>query len=170
MPQKQLPILRSALLTFLLILAPASLSLAQRGRTAPAAQSKTSLHLRWPAQPGVLRYRLQLAHDEEFNDIVFDRAVFGTEYLVTDLSPGKYYWRFAPAAQETGTYSKPRLVEITGRSGTDTAEYSVPPVVRPAPTPSLATPLTDTGWRTTTGPVALPLMAHLRSASHFDIV
>jgi outer membrane protein assembly factor BamB len=117
----------------------------------------------------VLRYRLQLALDEEFKDIVFDRAVFGTEYVVTELNPGKYYWRFAPAVKETGTYSKPRLVEITGKPGTDTGEYTTT-TARPTPTPSSIAPVTDAGWRTTTGPVTQPLMAHLRSASSFDIV
>src|SRR5436305_7628819 len=167
MPQKQFLRLRSSLLTLLLILVPVSLSFAQR--TAPGAQSKTSLHLVWPGQPGVLRYRLQLALDEEFKDIVFDRAVFGTEYVVTELGPGKYYWRFAPAVKETGTYSKPRLVEITGKPETDTGEYTTT-TARPTPTPSSIAPVTDAGWRTTTGPVTQPLMAHLRSASSFDIV
>lgn len=168
MPQKQLLILRSALLTLLLVLALASPSLAQR--TARPTQSKTSLHLQWPGQQGVLRYRLQLAIDEEFKDIVFDRAVFGTEYLVTDLGPGKYYWRFAPAVKETGTYSKPRLVEITEKPGNDTGDYTTIAQPTPTPTPVSIAPANDTGWRTTTGPVAQPLIAHLRSVSSFDIV
>src|SRR4051812_32574431 len=114
MPQKLFLTPRFALLTFLLIFATAApLSLAQtttaRAKATDSQQVKTALHLVWPGQPGVLRYRLQLALDEEFKDIVFARAVFGTEYVVTDLNPEKYYWRFAPAVKETGTYSKPRL-------------------------------------------------------------
>jgi len=171
MPQKLFLTLRFALLTVLLILATASISLAQtttaRAKATDSQQVKTSLHLVWPSQPGVLRYRLQLALDEGFNNIVFDRAVFGTEYVVTDLNPGKYYWRFAPAVKETGTYSKPRLVEITGTPGTDTGEYTP---VQPTPRPTPTATANDTGWRTTTGAVMQPLMAHLRSTTGFDIV
>lgn len=171
MPQKIFSTLRYTLLTLLLILATASLSLAQtttaRARAATSQQVKTSLHLVWPGQPGVLRYRLQLALDEEFKNIVFDRAVFGTEYVVTDLNPGKYYWRFAPAVKETGTYSNPRLVEITGTPGNDVGEYTA---AQPTPTPAATVSVNDTGWSTTTGAVTQPLMAHLRSTTSFDIV
>src|SRR5205085_8275134 len=167
MMQKQLLILRSVLLIILLAVAP--LMFAQSGRqptqnkTQPT-QSKTSLHLVWPSQQGVLRYRLQVARDEEFKDIVFDRAVFGTEYLITELSPGHYYWRVAPAVKETGTFTKPRLVVITEQAGSDRGTE-----VKATPTPA-PTAVIDTGWRTTTGPVSLPLIAHLRSASSNDLV
>jgi len=152
--------LRYIFFVILFALAPVSVTLAQN-KARPAAQASTSLHLVWPAQKGVLRYRLQLAHDEQFKDIVFDRAVFGTEYLVSDLSPGRYYWHVAPAVKETGAYTKPRLIEITGETKSDAAED-----VR---TPALI-PLSNTGWRTATGPIAQPLAAHLRSATSFDLV
>src|ERR1043165_5245440 len=170
MPQKLFSTFRLALLTIFLILATAFHSLAQttgRAQAATSRQVKTSLHLVWPGQPGVLRYRLQLALDGEFNNIVFDRAVFGTEYVVTELNPGKYYWRFAPAVKETGTYSKPRLVMITGTPGTDTGEYTV---AQPTPKPTPKVTANDIGWRTTTGAVTQPLMAHLRSTTSFDII
>jgi outer membrane protein assembly factor BamB len=147
---------------FLIIiaLAPASVTVAQN-KTRASAQASTSLHLVWPAQKGVLRYRLQLARDEQFKDIVFDRAVFGTEYLVSDLAPGSYYWHVAPAVKETGAYTKPRLIEITGETKLDAVEE--------VKTPALL-PLSNTGWRTATGPIAQPLAAHLRSATSFDLV
>lgn len=152
--------LRSIFLVTLLALAPAHLTLAQN-KARQAAKVSTSLHLVWPAQQGVLRYRLQLAHDEQFKDIVFDRAVFGTEYLVSDLAPGRYYWRVAPAVKETGAYTKPRLIEITGEAKSDAVED--------VKTPALL-PLSNTGWRTATGPIAQPLTARLRSATSFDLV
>jgi outer membrane protein assembly factor BamB len=152
--------LRSIFFVILLALAPASVTLAQN-KARQAAQVKTSLHLVWPGQKGVLRYRLQLAHDEQFKDIVFDRAVFGTEYLVSDLAPGRYYWHVAPAVKETGAYTKPRLIEITGETKSDAVED--------VKTPALVT-LSNTGWRTATGPIAQPLVAHLRSATGFDLV
>jgi outer membrane protein assembly factor BamB len=165
MPQKYSP-LRFFLLTLILAAASSAAQVCAQGTTAaPPAQTKTSLHLRWPAQEGVLRYRLQLARDEGFQDIVFDRAVFGTEYVVTELGPGKYFWRFAPAVKETGTFSPPRPIEITADAATNLGSGPTA-----GPTPATLTPAANTGWRTTTGSVARPLVAHLRSASSSDVV
>ena len=164
MPQKYSPP-RFLLLT--LILAAASFVAAdvraQGG--ASAQQTKTSLHLRWPAQEGVLRYRLQLARDEQFQDIVFDRAVFGTEYVVTELGPGKYFWRYAPAVKETGTFTTPRPIEITEDAATNLGSGPTP-----TQTPNTLVAAANSGWRTTTGSVARPLVAHLRSGSSSDVV
>ena len=165
MSQKQSLTLRFVLLVSLLVVAPSTF--AQSGRQATQnktqpTQSKTSLHLVWPGQQGVLRYRLQVARDVEFRDIVFDRAVFGTEYLVTELAPGSYYWRVAPAVKETGTFTPPRLVVITEQPISDAGTQ-----IKSTPSP---TAVIDTGWRTTTGPVTLPLIAHLRSTSSNDLV
>ncbi|MDT4898659.1 MAG: outer membrane protein assembly factor BamB [Acidobacteriota bacterium] len=151
--------LRFILLILVFALASPPHLLAQSNK--PTAQVKTSLHLRWPGQQGVLRYRLQLAHDEQFQDIVFDRAVFGTEYVVTELGAGRYFWRVAPAVKETGTFSAPRPVEIVEDARTD------PGAVVTA-TPIL--PTGNAGWRTTTGSITRPLVAHLRSATSFDLV
>ena len=52
------------------------------------SQNVTVVTVRWGARPGVTRYRLQLAQDAAFNDIVFDRVVSGHEYSVSDLAPG----------------------------------------------------------------------------------
>ncbi|HWT03256.1 MAG TPA: PQQ-binding-like beta-propeller repeat protein [Pyrinomonadaceae bacterium] len=166
MPQKSYStLLRFALLTLIFAAAtPAAHTRAQA--TTPAAQTKTSLHLRWPAQEGVLRYRLQLARDEQFQDIVFDRAVFGTEYVVTELGPGRYFWRFAPAVKETGTFSPARPIEIAA----DAAATDSGGEARPRPTPGTLAPASNTGWRTTTGLVARPLVAHLRSGTSSDVV
>jgi outer membrane protein assembly factor BamB len=137
---------------------PASSALA-RGAS-QQTPPRTSIHLRWPGQQGVLRYRLQLARDEKFNDIVFDRAVFGTEYVVTELAPGRYFWRIAPAVKETGTFAAPRMVEITD----DTKATPGGDVT------AALLPVSNAGWRTTTGAVAQPLVAHLRSATSSDVV
>jgi outer membrane protein assembly factor BamB len=161
MPDTCRLMLRLITLTLIFVVAHASDAAAQSKPQSGGAQSKTSLHLRWPGQQGVLRYRLQLARDEQFNDIVFDRAVYGTEYVVTELGAGKYFWRIAPAVKETGTFSKARPIEIVedtkATPGTDAA--------LPALLPS-----GNAGWRTTTGPISKPLVAHLRSASSFDLV
>lgn len=152
------PMLRFIILTLIFAAAPMSIALAQN--TTQTAPTKTSVHLRWPGQQGVLRYRLQLARDDKFNDIVFDRAVFGTEYVVTELSAGRYFWHVAPAVKETGTYSAPRVVEITNDTQAGGGGDSTPALL----------PMSNAGWRTTTGPVAQPLVAHLRSATSSDVV
>ncbi|HXI61959.1 MAG TPA: hypothetical protein VNF70_04585, partial [Pyrinomonadaceae bacterium] len=61
------------------------------GTNSVLAQSNTTtttteVHLRWGQRPGVSRYRLQLATDSAFSDIVFDRVVAGNDYQVNDLS------------------------------------------------------------------------------------
>jgi outer membrane protein assembly factor BamB len=156
---KSRPMLRFIIaLTFIFAMMPASNAFAQS--TPQKAPAKTSVYLRWPGQQGVLRYRLQLARDDKFNDIVFDRAVFGTEYAVTELGPGRYFWRVAPAVKETGTFSAPRAVEITDDTKTGSGGDVTPALL----------PTSNAGWRTTTGSIAQPLVAHLRSATSSDLV
>jgi hypothetical protein len=127
-------------------------------------QERTSLRLSWEGTPGVLRYRLQVSLDAQFTDLVFDRAVFGREYVVNGLPVGKYYWRVAPAAEETGTFSKPRIVDIPGGaktiSSTDNQATGDKPLIRwpstcatrPRPMWSASIPR---GWFT----ALMPLMA-----------
>ncbi|HEX8707739.1 MAG TPA: PQQ-binding-like beta-propeller repeat protein [Pyrinomonadaceae bacterium] len=137
----------------------------------PAQSSNTSLHLRWSPLPEVLRYRLQLARDEQFVDIVFDRAVYGSEYVVNGLAPGRYYWHVAPAVKETGKYSKPLLIVIP-EDAPATAQ-AASPTTTPRTTGAAAVTQpqgSNTGWRTTTGLIAQPLAAHLRTTSSFDLV
>ncbi|HEY0098547.1 MAG TPA: PQQ-binding-like beta-propeller repeat protein [Pyrinomonadaceae bacterium] len=122
-----------------------------------ASQIAAPLKLRWPARPRARRYRLQVALDEKFNDIVFDRAVEGLEQEVSGLQPGKYYWRVAPATPETGRYSAPALVE---------AALPVPV----APTFTVLRPPTDVGWQAAIGTVARPFAARLRGGKNFDLV
>lgn len=170
MPRKSPLTLRSIIcLAFVFVISPPAI-FAQQQATAPQStvtkQGTTALHLKWPAQTGVLRYRLQVARDEQFTDIVFDRAVFGTEYLVSGLTPGRYFWRIAPAVKETGTYTPPRAIDITGTTTTD-----VSPEIKPTPSASPGMfPKNEIGWRTATGPIMQPLAAHLRSVSSYDVV
>jgi outer membrane protein assembly factor BamB len=127
-------------------------------KPAGAEQVAAPFKLRWPAKPRARRYRLQVALDEKFNDIIFDRAVEGLEHEVSGLQPGKYYWRVAPATPETGRYSTPALVE---------AALPVPVV------PALAAvmrPPTDVGWQAAIGTVARPFAARLRAGKNFDLI
>ena len=155
------------LLAFLLVIPFAPHAQAQ---SRPAArQVAQSTIVRWNGQPGINRYRLQLARDEQFTDIVFDRAVTGREYTVTELAAGSYYWRVAPAAGETGEYSKAAPVQIGG-GASSSSETSSNTGAGTTTTTKTLTPASDAGWRTATGNVAQPLAAHLRDASSFDLV
>jgi len=128
-----------------------------------AGQTPVSFKLKWAARPRVRRYRLQVALDEKFTDIVFDRAVVGIEQEVTGLQPGKYYWRVAPATPETGRYSAPALVEATPPVPAATAT----PV---APVVAVMRPPADVGWQAVIGAVARPLAARLRAGKNFDLI
>lgn len=127
-----------------------------------AGQNSAPFTIRWQPKPRVKRYRLQVARDEKFNDIVFDRAVVGLEQEVTGLQSGKYYWRVAPATKETGRYSAPALVEAT---------IPVPRIAPvPANTATVMRPAADTGWQAAVGAVARPFAARLRAGKSFDLI
>ncbi|MGB9182139.1 MAG: PQQ-binding-like beta-propeller repeat protein [Pyrinomonadaceae bacterium] len=152
-----------------------------------ARQVKAIVTLRWKGEPGVTRYRLQLATDKEFTDIVFDRKVIGLEYVVTELPSGHYYSHVAPALDETGEFSPSTAVEVTPVAANNTnkiakakpsptvkptpkATPALTPAPTPAPTPFVLVASPDTGWRTATGSVTQPLAAPLRSASSMDFI
>lgn len=143
--------------------APAALAQQQPS----AVQSAVSLKLRWPRKPRVTRYRLQVAHDQKFTDIVFDRAVEGVEQEVGGLQPGKYYWRVAPATPETGRYSAPVLVEATT---TPTTSATTTTTATTAPALAMIRPPANVGWQAAIGSVARPFAARLRTGKNFDLV
>ena len=91
-------------------------------------QTKTTVHLNWGPRSGVSRYRLQLASDRNFHDIVFDRVISGHETEVNDLAPGKYFWRIAPLTKTLGEFSSAGTIDV-----------AAPPLPRlpilPRPTP-----------------------------------
>jgi hypothetical protein len=99
------------------------LKIAQEQEANPT-QAEGGTLIRWRARPNVERYRLQLASDNAFNDIVFDRAVIGNTYRVTEVSAGRYYWRVAPATTETEDYKVVGVVVIAGDNETEGATNS----------------------------------------------
>ncbi len=149
-------LLLPAALFLALVCQAAGIAAAQN--TPPPGQSGPSVLIRWTGKPGIARYRLQLATDEAFKDIVFDRAVVGRQYVVRELPPGNYFWRVAPAAGETGAYSKPARVTL---GDTPSEVVAVADVVMPADTG---------GWRTATGDVARPVPASLRGGGVVDLI
>ncbi len=129
------------------------------GQQKPQAQQVApAILVRWEGKPGISRYRLQLATDENFTDIVFDQAVEGRQYVVKGLPPGDYFWRVAPAAAETSiTYTRPEHVELSSTTkGVEVADVLMPS--------------DDSGWRTATGDVATLVPAQLRTGAVVDFV
>jgi hypothetical protein len=149
----------SSLITALVLALPAFAQPETASTQKPAGTEQVSapLKLRWPARPRVRRYRLQVALDEKFTDIVFDRAVVGLEQEVSGLQPGKYYWRVAPATPETGRYSAPALIEAA-------------PPMPVVPVLTVMRPPSDVGWQAAIGAVARPFAARLRAGKNFDLV
>jgi outer membrane protein assembly factor BamB len=135
---------------------PAAPAQGQKAAAPVARQVDSSVRIRWRGQPGVERYRLQVARDEGFNDIIHDQAVTGREVLVT-LPSGQYFWRVAPAVGETGTYTTPQAVELSATS-TTTEERVV------------VSPSGGGGWRTATGEMPYVVPARLRAGTGLDLV
>ncbi len=137
--------------------APTPARPAPRQSPTPHQVAPSGMLVRWQGRPGVHRYRLQVARDQGFADIVFDQAVEGREYVVKGLAPGNYFWRVAAAAAETSSYSRPEPISLGGtRSAVEVPNVVVPPDMG--------------GWRTATGDVARLVPARLRSAAIVDFV
>jgi outer membrane protein assembly factor BamB len=129
-------------------------------------QSNTTVRLRWGARPGVSRYRLQLASDANFRDIVFDRVINGNQTVVDDLAPGNYFWRVAPLTNALGQFSSVGQIEIKAAAnpaGVLTASSA-------NPSPAANQVVTSGGWRAAVGDIPRPLLAHLRSPDRLDVV
>ena len=126
-----------------------------------AAQTGKQIMIRWRGRPGIGRYRLQVARDRDFRDTAFDRAVVGLEYQVELPAGDSFFWRVAPAAQETGEFSAPEPVNLNAIANTTTTA-SVSTAVLRSPA--------DVGWQAFTGPVLRPQSAPLRGANTMDIV
>jgi outer membrane protein assembly factor BamB len=125
----------------------------------------TKVTVRWGARPGVSRYRLQLARDSSFTDIVFDRVISGTAYEITDLSAGKYFWRVAALRSELGEFSSAGVVTVSEQPPLPRKDSA--PGTTPAKTESFET---DDGWRAAIGAVQYSVLAHLRTTSRSEIV
>jgi outer membrane protein assembly factor BamB len=132
----------------------------------------TDVHLRWGARPGVARYRLQLATDSSFADILFDRVVAGNDYQIEGLEPGRYFWRIAPLTKDLGEFSSAAVIEVS----------KAPPPANPTPLQKIqsgndpprakaSNPIVARGgWRAAVGDIAHPVLAHLRSKEKLDLV
>ncbi|HVF48434.1 MAG TPA: FG-GAP-like repeat-containing protein [Pyrinomonadaceae bacterium] len=136
----------------------------QPARTGEAQTASTSILIRWRGTADVERYRLQVARDAEFNDIVFDSAVTGREHRVTGLAPGSYFWHVAPAAGETGRYSSPAPIQVVAGPASAGATVATPTAA------NVIIASNNVGWRTATGEVARLAAANLRAGKGADFV
>jgi len=143
-------------------------TIAQRTEATATARvpQNTLVTVHWGARPGVTRYRLQLANDRTFADIVFDRVVHGHEYQINDLLPGKYFWRVAPLDGKLGEFSSSGVIEI----GQNAASIAPAIVAQSGDQPASATVVTRSGWFVAFTEVSKLIPAHLRSSDGVDIV
>ena len=160
-----------ALAAALFLLIPLVSSAAQEVNQTP---TNTTVNLRWGPRPGVARYRLQLAQDRDFADIVFDRVVNGNQTQVSDLAPGRYFWRVAALTVKLGEFSSAGVVDIVARPAEPLrSPIPVPTVasVSPAPkNPPANSIVSSGGWRAAIGDASLPVPAHLRFADRWFVV
>lgn len=167
----------SVLVAAALVLTGANLSAQSLGRdraanpvnSATQGQS-TQVHLHWGARPGVSRYRLQLAGDLDFNDIVFDRVVAGTEYSISDLTAGRYFWRVAALTAQPLQFSSAGVVDVKPEGQAETSNVRQADNSRATASPNVNRLASGDGWRALIGDVSSPVAAHLRSASALDLV
>ncbi len=160
---------RVSLLSAAILLSAGAVTFPAFAQNAAGNTQNTEVDLRWGARPGVARYRLQLAADRSFADILFDRVVSGNEYKVEGLDPGRYFWRVASLTRRLGEFSSAGVIEVSRLATRPT----------PAPSPSTdesnrnRTPnliVTRGGWRAAVGDIARPVLAHLRSKDRLDLV
>jgi outer membrane protein assembly factor BamB len=149
-----------------LICASVSIATAQPQTATPPNLTPTTVTLHWGARPGVSRYRLQVANDVSFGDIVLDRAVTSLEYRVNDLPVGKYFWRVAPVGTRL-TQASAGVIEVRAAAANPAKELQPKPT--PAPQSDVG-PTTHGGWFAAIGNTSAPILAYLRSTSREDVV
>ncbi|HEV7798892.1 MAG TPA: hypothetical protein VGO73_12080 [Pyrinomonadaceae bacterium] len=89
--------------------------LAANAQQTPPRQIVFPVAIQWNKQKAAVRYRLQIAADQKFQDVFFDRLVVGNRYVVSDLAfPGFFYWRVAPADSQLGSFSRPVRFFVSG--------------------------------------------------------
>lgn len=137
-------------------------------------QNHTIVTLRWGVRPGVSRYRLQLAQDATFSDIVFDRVINGHEHQITDLPSGRYFWRVAALNGKRGDFSSAGVIDV--RANSESTKPLHPKIDRPKdPVTNVKDPVANTvksgaGWNSAIGNVTGLVLAHLRSPAGYDLV
>jgi outer membrane protein assembly factor BamB len=139
------------------------------------AQSKPSAHIVWNRQPGATTYRIQIATDEQFTDVLIDSLINGTEYFVRDLPVGKYFWRVASIGTEKVVFQKPVAFEVTlPRAVPSPTPFKAVPVRTPVasktPDTTVRTRHALPGWSVATGEIVRLFSAQLRRGAPRDFL
>lgn len=74
-----------------------------------------TLQFDWEAQPQAVEYRLQLARDRSFRDLVGDWAgLQAPRHQATDIPPGSFFWRVAYTQSDgkRSAFSTPRTIQL----------------------------------------------------------
>jgi outer membrane protein assembly factor BamB len=135
----------SLVLTFLL----SACTLPALAQNSPNTGPSAIPRIRWIPQPGVRRYRLQIASDERFTDVMYDGVVRGREYIPRDLRPGRYHWRITSAESRNQRFL--RFGQFDVRK----------PSISNAHGP---------GWVVATGEVLGAITAHLQTGRDLDFL
>lgn len=151
-----------------LVLCSAGTVAQQREASASQLSPQALVTVRWGARPGVTRYRLQLANDRDFADIIVDRVVYGHEFQINELMPGKYFWRVASLGGRLGEFSSAGVIEIAQHAASTSGPNVAPTGERTSA--GAFTVVTRSGWYAALTEVSRPIPAHLRSRDAVDIV
>lgn len=99
--------------------------------TAPADRAKLrarEAHFSWTVHPQARAYRLQVAHDAGFTQLVLDQADLPDPQATVPLPAGDYHWRIATTAagQDKGPWGDAQLLLMR-----DPPAQPPPPVITP---------------------------------------
>jgi outer membrane protein assembly factor BamB len=158
-------------LTLAFLLASAVFSAATFGQQGCNPGQAPVAKIQWNKQPGVTKYRLQIASDEKFSDVLFDGLIKGSEYVVKDLAPGHYYWRIAQAETETGQFEKPIPFEVK-LPGTRNSPGAIIKIESSSATANATSRNRNavSGWSVATGEIVKLMAVQLRSGAQQDFL
>jgi outer membrane protein assembly factor BamB len=125
--------------------------------------------IQWNKQPGVTKYRVQIASDDKFSDVLFDGLIEGSEYVVRDLAPGHYYWRIAQAETETWQFAKPMPFEVK-LPGMRNSPVAIIKIESSSATANATSRNRNAGWSVATGEIVRLLAVQLRSGTQQDFL
>jgi len=96
----------------------------------PRGESSTplKLDLAWTPVVGASQYRVEIAKERDFKQVVSSGVVTGSQFRATDVSPGRVFWRVV-ARDDKGhasAPSEPRPVEVVAPDPLDAVAWLTP--------------------------------------------
>lgn len=111
---KLVQLLVGLLVGWAVMFGPSILAMNSPAQQRPGSTVAFVTSIQWNRQRGVTKYRLQIAGDENFTNVFYDGRVAGERHTISNLLPGQYYWRVAPADSQTGEFSRPVRFFVSG--------------------------------------------------------